>query len=113
MEDMAYCGLHCDSCPVFNATISGDNALLARLAEEYSGEGFVITAEELECLGCHTGQISEKMCGGCGMRACGREKGVAHCGECAEYPCAIIEEYLPEAHPARAALEEYRANAAT
>ncbi len=107
MNDIAYCGLNCASCPVRAATLAGDDALLDKLAAEYSAEDQAIEGRALACQGCHTDFVSEAMGTACGIRVCASKKDIPHCGHCAEYPCAVIDEYLGPEHPGRATLDEY------
>ena len=92
--ELAYCGLNCDECPVYLASVSGNTAEQLRLAKEYSTDTCEFSKEDIFCLGCHSGTVSEKMCEGCEIRSCGIEKDCGNCAKCAEFPCSILEKYI-------------------
>ena len=108
MKGISYCGINCDEC------IKGDGKSYA-LAEELlqnidrSGldhwqgheprdeefdypslrKGLKWIAKQMRCKGCKQG-------GGlpdCKVKACAKKKDVENCGQCAELPCAIVEEF--------------------
>ena len=74
--ELAYCGLKCDECPVYTASVSKNTAEQSRLAKEYSEF------------------TSKKMCGDCEIRKCGVERAGKNCAECTEFPCSLLEEQL-------------------
>lgn len=103
---IAFCGLVCSEYPVYIAAKTNDEALKERLAEEYSTETCKFEKDDTTCTGCHSADgVNEKMCLECPMRRCGMEKNVAHCGQCEEYPCQYIEEYVPADSDNRNVLE--------
>jgi hypothetical protein len=103
-EIIGYCGLVCSECPAYVATVANDDAKRAAVAKQWSEEyGADVTAEDINCLGCHASDdsvFSHPLT--CKIRLCGRERGIATCGHCDEYPCAILEAFfkmVPEARP--------------
>lgn len=92
--ELAYCGLRCDECPIYLASINNNPAEQIRLAKEYSSDTCTFTKEDMFCLGCHSDTPSEKMCMGCEIRKCGVKKTFSICAECGEFPCAILKRYL-------------------
>lgn len=64
----AYCGLNCDECPVYLASVSRDTEKQAELAHQYSTDTCTFAAEDMFCLGCRSDSPSEKMCGDCDIR---------------------------------------------
>lgn len=70
----AYCGLNCNECSIYLASISNNTAEQIQLAKAYSTDTCEFSKEDMYCLGCHSGTTSEKMCGGCEIRKCGTEK---------------------------------------
>lgn len=86
---LAYCGLKCDECPVYLATINNNKEEQSRLAKEYSTDTCKFTRNDMLCLGCRSDNPSEKMCSGCGIRQCGVRKSCSICSECNEFPCSI------------------------
>lgn len=82
---LAACGLYCGACYHYRASCP-DGAHL--LTEEARGgrplEGFT-------CRGCRSEQLYMHVgCQTCQIRACAESRGLRHCGECAELPCARL-----------------------
>jgi hypothetical protein len=74
-----YCGIYCGACSI------------RRHGETGRGDPFVaccgdIPAAELACGGCKSGSVYAG-CRVCTFRDCAAARGVAHCVECADYPC--------------------------
>lgn len=72
--ELAYCGLKCDECPVYTASVSKNTAEQIRLAKEYSTDDYQFSKEDMVCFGCHSEFTSKKMCGDCEIRKCGVER---------------------------------------
>jgi hypothetical protein len=90
MSVMACCGNICSDCPRFTATESGDEARLRQAAALWHRVGWregVVSLGEIACRGCETATWCRY-----GLRRCAREKGVALCGWCADYPCANLKQ---------------------
>ena len=62
---LAYCGLDCNECPVYLASIENNTARQIQLAREYSTDTCKLWREDMHCLGCHSDTVSEKMCVDC------------------------------------------------
>lgn len=92
--DLAYCGLNCNECPIYLASVSQNTAEQIRLANEYSTDTGKFSKEDMYCLGCHSDTISQKMCGNCEIRLCSAKKSYGSCAECDEFPCSTLEENL-------------------
>jgi len=97
-ENIAMCGLDCDSCPMFIATKNNDDRLREETAKEwserYKAKGFSrppLKPEDINCYGClsQTGLLF-LYCRKCEVRLCGLKKGVRNCGECEEYRCDAL-----------------------
>jgi hypothetical protein len=89
---VAYCGLVCTECPAYRATQAGDRELLAETAERWSAPGYQVKPEDILCDGClGGGERMTTFCATCPVRACARDRGVAHCGECDRYACNRLE----------------------
>ncbi|MFX1285697.1 MAG: DUF3795 domain-containing protein [Promethearchaeota archaeon] len=85
-EMIAYCGLNCEQCPAFIAKQTDDQALREKTAKEWSGGGFVVTADQINCDGCHARENTFVYCTQCAVRNCGIEKGLTTCADCSDYP---------------------------
>ena len=86
---MGYCGDVCDYCPRYIATQSGDKNKLKEVAILWHKAGVrpkILTPEEMICHGC----FPKKECQ-FGIARCASGKGVSHCGECSDYPCANLK----------------------
>ena len=107
---IAYCGIRCDTCPGYRATVADDDALRAKTAAEWSAQfNADIRPEHINCLGCtvadapHIGHWNE-----CGMRRCCAERGLENCACCGDYPCGQMAKFLEMVPPARETLEQLR-----
>ena len=73
MRDMiAYCGLDCEKCDAYLATINDDQALREKTAKLWSEGCRMDGAKTVYC---------ESLCG---IRQCALQKGVTTCGDCPE-----------------------------
>jgi len=90
-EDYSYCGMDCNSCDVFKATVHGDQEARVRAAKH-----FAKTAREhwgmetldpmiLDCTGCRAGGVQHKGYGRCPIRPCAQKRGLSSCAFCPEW----------------------------
>lgn len=87
MRDMiAYCGLDCEKCDAYLATINDDQALREQTAKLWSELNHApILPEHINCQGCRVDGVKTVFCESlCGIRQCALQKGVTTCGECPE-----------------------------
>ena len=87
MKDMiAYCGLDCEKCDAYLATIHDDQALREKTAKLWAELNQApILPEHINCQGCRVAGIKTVFCDSlCGIRQCALKKGVATCGDCPE-----------------------------
>lgn len=105
---IAYCGLVCSSCPTFLATKNNDDAARAKTAAYYNEKFKMnIKPEEINCEGCLSeGGILIGYCQSCDIRACCRDKGLAHCAYCKEQPCGKLKKFHSFSPDARASFEK-------
>ena len=85
----AVCGLYCEACTLFIATIE-DPARLKALAAR-----FQISEEAVKCYGCRSDKRGP-YCEKCKMSACAAERGIDFCVECKEYPCDELKQFQSE-----------------
>ena len=87
MKDMiAYCGLDCEKCDAYIATINDDRELREKTAKLW-GElnNAPILPEHINCEGCRVDGIKTLYCDSlCAIRRCALEKGVVTCGDCTD-----------------------------
>ena len=81
---IAYCGLNCEECEAYIATINNDDELREKVAKEWSILNEVtITKEMINCEGCRANGKKFPFCDTmCPIRICGKEKTVETCGDC-------------------------------
>jgi hypothetical protein len=88
MKLLAVCGLYCGACYHYRASFYDAERLTFEAARRgKEPQGFT-------CQGCRSGQLYiHQHCAHCMIRACAEEKGVLHCGLCAEFPCDRIKTF--------------------
>lgn len=102
-EYIAFCGLDCEQCEARIATITDDNKLREKVAEEWSKlNGVEITPDMINCVGCRLTGVKFAYCQSmCQIRQCALGKNFETCGDCAEAKsCSKVSEIIsnnPEA----------------
>ena len=83
---IACCGLDCEKCDAYLATIHDDQALREKTAKLWSEMNHVtILPEQINCEGCRADGIKFVYCDQlCGIRQCAMKKGFETCGDCPE-----------------------------
>lgn len=101
---IACCGLDCESCDARVATVTNNNELREKTAQEWSKLNGIpeITADKINCMGCRVDGVKTVYCGDmCEIRKCVNKKGFNTCGDCKELnKCKIVGaifEHSPEA----------------
>lgn len=92
-EMIGYCGIDCEQCDVYLATVNRDEALRERTAKKWSELNQVeITPAMLYCDGCRADGVKTYYCSElCAIRRCAAGRGYATCGECAGLEhCATV-----------------------
>ena len=85
MKDMiGYCGLDCETCDAYLATINDDQALREKTAKLWAElNDAPILPEHINCEGCRVEGIKTVYCDSlCEIRQCALKKGVTTCGDC-------------------------------
>jgi hypothetical protein len=96
-QGLGYCGLNCDTCPIFIASANNDDELrqktvqeLSSLYSDYLGKT-VLTKKDMNCRGCLMEQSLFIGCKDCLIRECCRAKQFSTCASCADYStCEIL-----------------------
>lgn len=114
-EMIAYCGLTCNSCPIFLATREKNDekrhemrAEIARQIKKQYGQEY--KPEDItDCDGCRTegGRLfsgSET----CSVRKCASQKGIENCAHCDKYACEELEKLFATEPDAKKRLDEIR-----
>ena len=87
MKDMiGYCGLDCEKCDAYIATINDDQNLREKTAKLWAEQNNApILPEHINCQGCRVNGVKTIFCENmCEIRKCALEKGVFTCGVCTE-----------------------------
>ena len=87
MKDMiAYCGLDCEACAAYLATVHDDQALRERTASLWAELNHApILPEHINCRGCRVDGVKTVYCDSlCPIRQCALKKCAATCGDCPE-----------------------------
>ena len=81
---IAYCGLDCETCDAYLATINDDQELREKTAKLWAElNNAPILPEHINCQGCRMDGIKTVFCENlCDIRLCALKKGVATCGDC-------------------------------
>ena len=94
MDDrIACCGLDCEQCDAYLATIRDDQALREKTAKLWSElNQTTILPEQINCEGCRRNGVKSVFCGQlCGIRQCAVKKGMETCGNCPDMEhCATL-----------------------
>ena len=80
------CGLDCEKCDAYLATIRNDDALREKTAKHWSEMNQIeIKPEWINCEGCRADGAKTVYCDQlCGIRQCAMKKGFETCGDCPE-----------------------------
>lgn len=94
MKDMiGYCGLDCEKCDAYLATINNDQALREKTAKLWAELNHApILPEHIHCQGCRVEGAKTVFCDQlCRVRQCALARGVATCGDCRDLKtCPIV-----------------------
>lgn len=95
MKNMiGYCGLDCEKCDAYLATINDDQELRIKTAKLWAElNNAPILPEHINCQGCRVEGIKTVFCDSiCSIRQCALKKCVATCGDCSELEnCPTVE----------------------
>lgn len=87
MKDMiGYCGLDCEKCDAYLATLHDDQALREKTAKLWAElNNAPILPEHINCQGCRVAGAKTLFCDQlCQVRQCALARGAATCGDCPE-----------------------------
>ena len=81
---IAYCGLDCEKCDAYLATIHDDHALREKTAKLWAElNNAPILPEHINCEGCRVDGMKTVYCDSfCSIRRCALKKGMTTCGDC-------------------------------
>jgi len=104
---IAYCGVNCNDCGAYIATMKNDDKLRQAQAEKWAKQYNipVMKASDVNCTGCNSKGVQIGHCSMCEIRKCAMEKGLKNCGYCITCPCAKLEVVIKHYPAARKTLE--------
>ena len=106
---IGYCGLDCEACDAYLATIHDDQVLREKTAELWARLNQApILPEHINCMGCRGNGVKTVFCQHmCAVRLCALKKNVTTCGSCPELEsCRTVRAILQNNPEARKNLEE-------
>lgn len=107
-NNIACCGLNCNECTAYKATVSNSDELRKQTADEWGKQFNVnINPEDINCLGCRS-ELLFGHCNVCEIRKCALDKTLDNCGKCSSFSCEKVEEILKHVPEARKNLENSR-----
>ena len=109
-DTLAPCGLVCTECEAYQATQANDAAAIAKVAAAWTERYRTpFSPEGIWCDGCaSSSERTSQHCGQCPVRPCARERGLATCAECGDYPCDPLTRIHRLVPQAREMLDEQR-----
>ncbi len=74
------CGIYCGACLTYRSSRDGDPKLIDFLMEQG------LSKDEMLCNGCGSDFVTPR-CSGCIFKECVKNKEIAYCYECPDFPC--------------------------
>lgn len=84
---IGYCGLDCEKCDAYIATINDDQALREKTAKLWAElNNAPILPEHINCQGCRVEGVKTVFCDSmCAVRQCALKKDVGTCADCPDF----------------------------
>lgn len=100
-EMIGYCGLDCEKCDAYLATVNNDQVLREKTAKLWAElNNAPILPEHINCEGCRANGAKTVFCNNlCEIRKCALKKGVATCGDCPELDSCQTVQAIFENNP--------------
>jgi hypothetical protein len=114
-EMLSYCGLVCNTCPIYLVTQEENKEEqerkrieIAQLCREQYGLNYEL-ADITDCDGCRAmdGRLFSG-CTNCVIRKCAKQKAVENCAHCNEYICEQLETFFIKEPSGKRRLGEIR-----
>ncbi|MCD4735089.1 MAG: DUF3795 domain-containing protein [Bacteroidales bacterium] len=89
------CGLNCETCDAYIATINDSDELRATTAEKWKKmfNAPALDPKTINCLGCRQEGVKFAHCYECKIRNCAMGKGFETCGDCPDLEtCEIVSQ---------------------
>jgi hypothetical protein len=105
---VSYCGLLCQGCPIYWATIEKNKKLKEKMKVEIAKMSNNLyktnhTSKDItDCDGCliEKGNLYSG-CANCQIRNCARSKNIQNCAYCSEYACDTLNKFFTESPEAK------------
>ena len=89
---IAYCGLDCSGCDVFQATAFDDDGLRQDYADKVKLQWKIeVDPASINCQGCRDERPKSGFCASCEVRACAKDRGFKNCAPCPDYGCDKLQ----------------------
>ena len=111
---VSYCGLSCETCPIYVATRESDKDKQAKMRAEIADMctkhyGVNYEAKDInDCDGCRSGGHLFFGCDDCRIRNCAIARDIETCAQCHEYICAELEGFFVKDPAARDRLNQIK-----
>ena len=89
---IAYCGLDCCGCEVYQATAFDDDGLRQNYADKVRHQWKIeVDPASINCHGCRDTRPKSGFCASCEVRQCAAERGLENCASCDGYGCEKLQ----------------------
>jgi len=89
---IAYCGLDCSGCEVFQATAWNDDSIRKKYSDKvFSQWKIKVEPATINCHGCRDTRPKSGFCATCEGRQCAIERGLENCAWCEDYGCEKLQ----------------------
>lgn len=92
---ISVCGLNCAKCDIYEAS-HGNEKLCNEILEWFKKKrNKTLKPEQITCEGCK-GPLNAHWSSDCKMLLCAKNKGLQHCFQCEDFPCATVNEFTSD-----------------
>jgi uncharacterized CHY-type Zn-finger protein len=109
--ELAYCGLKCEECPIYLATINNDDELRKDIIDKYyQATNTKVNLESINCLGCKSESgVEFYYCDECKIRECAMSKNKSNCAFCEDFTsCSTLNDFYKQFPSVKTNLEGIR-----
>lgn len=94
MHRSSYCGINCEKCKAYIATLADNDELKEQLANEW-GELYKrhFSKEDMICYGCKSDTLFV-LCSLCDIRTCNEKHEITNCEDCASFICERMNRFF-------------------
>jgi len=89
---IAYCGLDCSGCDVYQATKFDDDEMRRAYADKVSAQWKIeVEPATVNCHGCRDNRPKTGFCALCEVRKCAIDRKLENCASCDDYGCEKLQ----------------------